>query len=64
MAHGTNLGVVQLLVQSAHLEQSLASALAHANNWKLTPAERDRLRDGCLTEQCQSIAEGKMSFGL
>ena len=50
--------------QSAHLEQSLASALAHANNWKLTPAERDRLRDGCLTEQCQRIAEGKMSFGL
>jgi hypothetical protein len=50
--------------QSAHLEQSLASALAHANNWKLTPAERDRLRDGCLTEQCQRIAEGKMSLGL
>jgi hypothetical protein len=50
--------------QSAHLEQSLASALAHGNNWKLTPAERDRLRDGCLTEQCQRIAEGKMSFGL
>jgi len=50
--------------QSALLEQSLASALSHAKNWNLTSAERDRLRGGCLTERCQSIAEGKMSLGL
>ena len=46
------------------LEQSLASALAHATNWKLSSAEQDRLRSGCLTEQCQRIAEGKMRLGL
>jgi hypothetical protein len=48
--------------QTALLEQSLASALSHATNWNLTSAERDRLRSGCLTEQCQRIAEGKMSL--
>lgn len=46
------------------LEQSLASALAHATNWKLSSAEQDRLRSGCLTEQCQRIAEGKLRLGL
>lgn len=50
--------------QSARLEQSLVSALSHANNWELTPSERDRLRDSCLTEQCQNIADGKMRLGL
>lgn len=50
--------------QSSRLEQSLASALSHASNWKLTPSERDRLRDGCLTERCQAIADGKMWLGL
>lgn len=50
--------------QSSRLEQSLASALSHANNWKLTPSERDRLRDGCLTERCQAIADDKMWLGL
>jgi hypothetical protein len=50
--------------QSSRLEQSLASALAHANNWKLTPSEHDHLRDGCLTERCQAIADGKMWLGL
>jgi hypothetical protein len=50
--------------QSSRLEQSLASALSHANNWKLTPPEIGRLHDGCLTEQCQAIADGKMSLGL
>ena len=50
--------------QTSGLEQSLASALSHANNWKLTPSEHDRLRDGCLTERCQAIADGKMSLGL
>jgi hypothetical protein len=50
--------------QSALLEQALASALAHANNWKLTPAEQTRLRNGCITEPCRDIADGKMSLGL
>jgi hypothetical protein len=49
---------------SSRLEQSLASALSHASNWKLTPSEHDRLRDGCLTEQCQAIAGDKMWLGL
>jgi hypothetical protein len=50
--------------RSSRLEQSLASALSHASNWKLTPSEHDRLRDGCLTEQCQAIADDKMWLGL
>jgi hypothetical protein len=50
--------------QSSQLEQSLASALSHASNWNLTPSERGRLRDGCITEQCQDIADGKMWMGL
>jgi len=50
--------------QSSQLEQSLASALSHANNWSLTPPERARLRDGCITEQCRDIADGKMWLGL
>jgi hypothetical protein len=45
-------------------ELSLASALSHASNWKLTPSEHDHLRDGCLTEQCRAIADGKMWLGL
>jgi hypothetical protein len=50
--------------QSARLEQSLASALSHAKNWKLTEPERSRLRDGCLSEQCRNVTDGKLSFGL
>lgn len=50
--------------RAAQLEQALASALAHANNWKLTPAEQTRLRSGCITDQCRDIADGKMSLGL
>ena len=50
--------------QSALLEQILVSALSHAANWTLTPVEQDRLRDGCLTEQCREIADGKMRRGL
>jgi hypothetical protein len=50
--------------RSSRLEQSLASALSHASNWKLTPSERERLRGGCLTDQCQAIAAGKMWLGL
>ena len=46
--------------ETALLEQQLASALAHATNWKLTPAEQGRLREGCLTEQCRAVAEGNM----
>jgi hypothetical protein len=50
--------------QSSVLEQVLVSALLHATNWTLTPVEQDRLRDGCLTEQCREIADGKMRRGL
>jgi hypothetical protein len=65
---GAELQVAQLErgtpSQSADLEQDLASALSHSKNWKLTQAEQERLWTGCLTEQCQSIAEGKTSRGL
>jgi hypothetical protein len=50
--------------ESSQLEQSLASALSHASNWNLTPSERARLRDACITEQCRDIADGKMWMGL
>ena len=50
--------------EAATLEQALASALTHARNWKLSPAEIERLRQGCLTDQCRDIADGKMSLGL
>jgi hypothetical protein len=50
--------------QSSRLEQSLASALSHADNWKLTPSEGDRLHEGCLTDRCQAIADGKMWLGM
>jgi hypothetical protein len=48
----------------ANLEQALASALAHAQNWKLDSAAIDRLRSGCLTEACRDIASGQRSLGL
>jgi hypothetical protein len=50
--------------ETAMLERALASALSHATNWKLSPAELDRLRSGCLTQPCRDIAAGKMSLGL
>lgn len=50
--------------QAARLEQALASALAHAKNWKLTPAEQSRLRNGCITDQCRDIADGKTYLGF
>lgn len=50
--------------QWANLEQSLASALSHATNWKLTASEVNRLHDGCMTQQCRDIADGKMWLGL
>jgi hypothetical protein len=59
MSSGDNL-----LEQTAGLERALASALAHATNWKLSPAELELLRSGCLTELCRDIAAGKMFLNL
>ena len=50
--------------ETSMLEQALTSALSHATNWKLSPAELDRLHSGCLTQPCRDIAEGKMSLGF
>jgi hypothetical protein len=50
--------------QTAQLEQELVCALANAANWKLTTGEREGLRDGCLTERCKDIVDGKRSFGF
>jgi hypothetical protein len=50
--------------EAAKFEQALASALTHARNWKLSPGEIERLRQGCLTDQCRDIADGKMALGL
>jgi hypothetical protein len=50
--------------EAARFEQALASALTHAKNWKLSPGEVDRLRQGCLTDQCRDIADGRMRLGL
>jgi hypothetical protein len=50
--------------RTVQLEQSLVSALVRGASWKLTPGEQDRLREGCLTETCRDVAEGKMSFGF
>lgn len=51
-------------VQTAMLERALASALAHATNWKLSPAELDQLHSSCLTQTCRDIADGKLSLNL
>jgi len=50
--------------RTVHLEQALVSALVRSANWKLTPGEQARLREGCLTEKCRDFADGKMSFGF
>jgi hypothetical protein len=50
--------------RTVQLEQALVSALVRGANWKLTPGEQERLQEGCLTEKCRDIAEGKMSFGF
>jgi hypothetical protein len=50
--------------ETAMLERTLASALSHATNWKLSPTELQRLHSGCLTQPCRDIAEGKMSLGF
>ena len=50
--------------RTVQLEQALVSALVRGANWKLTSGEQDRLREGCLTEKCRDIADGKMSIGF
>ena len=50
--------------QANQLEQALASALAHAKNWQLSPAEIDRLRSGCLTDACREVAGGHRVLNL
>ncbi|MDR3715204.1 MAG: hypothetical protein P4L51_20515 [Puia sp.] len=50
--------------RTVQLEQALVSALVRSANWKLTPGEQERLREGCLTEECRDIADGKMSIGF
>ena len=50
--------------QANQLEQALASALAHAKNWKLSPVEIDRLRSGCLTDACREVADGHRFLNL
>src|SRR5882724_664195 len=50
--------------RTVQLEQALVSALVRGANWKLTPGEQERLQEGCLTEKCRDIADGKMSFGF
>jgi len=49
---------------TVQLEQALVSALVRGANWKLTLGEQERLREGCLTEKCHDIADGKMSLGF
>lgn len=50
--------------RTAYLEQALVSALVRGTNWKLTPGEQQDLREGCFTDKCREIAEGRMSFGF
>jgi hypothetical protein len=59
----TPLGV-DIKTQTAMFERALASALAHATNWKLSPAELDHLRSGCLTKTCRDIADGRLFLNL
>lgn len=50
--------------RTVQLEQALVSALVRGANWKLTSGEQNRLREGCLTDKCRDIADGKMSLGF
>lgn len=50
--------------QAGQLEEALASALANAKNWKLSPAEINRLRSGCLTDACREVADGHRVLNL
>jgi len=48
--------------EDAYLEQALVNALLHGANWKLTPAEQERLRAGCLMDDCRQVAVGEFSL--
>jgi hypothetical protein len=50
--------------RAAAFELCLVSALASAHNWKLSSTELSRLRAGCFTDQCRSIADGNMHLNL
>ena len=50
--------------EAVRFEQALASALIHAKSWKLSAGEVERLREGCLTDQCRDIVDGKMVLSL
>ena len=50
--------------RTALLEQQLVSGLMTGVNWKLSTSEQEGLREGCLTDKCREIADGKMSFGF
>jgi hypothetical protein len=52
-------GGPSLSSQESIFEAEMASALVHARNWKLDPAEVADLKDGCLSDQCRRVAEGK-----
>ena len=49
---------------AAELEKLLVSALMNAKNWKLAESEIATLRAGCMTDECRTIADRKMSMGL
>lgn len=53
-----------LSAQEKTLEQQLASALVHANHWKLDPTDLSHLKDSCLTGQCKSVAKGESYSAL
>ena len=55
---------VEIQGQVVQLEQELVSGLMTGMNWKLTAGEKERLREGCLSEKCRDIADGKMSLGM
>jgi hypothetical protein len=60
----TRIGENGIQNQAALLEQELVSGLVTGVNWKLTSADQERMREGCLTNKCREIADGKMSFGF
>jgi hypothetical protein len=47
------------LWNAVEFEKSLVSALAHAKNWSLTKDEMQTLADGCFTDECRQMADGK-----
>jgi hypothetical protein len=64
--HAAEKRTLELEIQGqvVQLEQELVSGLMTGVNWKLTGEEKERLREGCLTEKCRDIADGKMSLGM